>query len=140
MKKIRLDQLNKMRIEHLAIWADDIELLRQFYLKYFNLSCGEKYVNTKKSYVSYFLSFGNDKTRIELMHIPELVQNSACRGYVKGLAHFSISVGGKEEVKNLTELLRKDGFTVVSEPRTTGDGYYESVISDPEGNYVEITE
>ena len=97
-------------------------------------------MNAKKNYVSYFLSFGNDKTRIELMHVPELVQNSACRGSVKGLAHFSISVGGKEEVNALTELLRKDGFTIVSEPRTTGDGYYESVISDPEGNYVEITE
>jgi len=129
-----------MEIDHLAIWADDLELLRQFYMKYFNMTCGEKYVNSKKSYTSYFLSFGNDKTRIELMHIPELQQNPASRKYVKGLAHFSISVGGKEDVNILTELLRKDGLTIVGEPRTTGDGYYESVVLDPEGNYIEITE
>ncbi len=128
-----------MKIEHLAIWVEDIELLRQFYMKYFNVGSGDKYVNTKRSYTSYFLSFGENKTRIELMHIPNM-ESPTSRGNLKGLAHFAISVGGKEAVNALTERLRKDGYTIVSEPRTTGDGYYESGVSDPEGNYIEITE
>jgi len=131
--------MNVMKIEHLAIWTDDIELLRQFYVRYFNVSCGEKYVNPKKNFTSYFLSFGNEKTRLELMHIPNM-ENLARRENLKGLAHFAISVGGKETVDALTERLRRDGYTIVSEPRTTGDGYYESVVLDPEKNYVEITE
>ncbi|MDD3940545.1 MAG: VOC family protein [Candidatus Pacebacteria bacterium] len=128
-----------MKIEHLAIWVDDLELIRKFYMKYFNLNCGDKYVNTRKEFNSYFLSFGEDKTRIELMHIPNMVK-SFCRGNLKGLSHFAISVGGKGVVDTLTEKLRRDGYTIISEPRTTGDGYYESAVYDPEGNYVEITE
>ena len=131
--------MNVMKIEHLAIWTEDIELLRQFYVRYFNVSCGEKYVNPKKNFTSYFLSFGNGKTRLELMHIPNM-ENFAHRENLKGLAHFAISVGGKETVDALTERLRGDGYTIASEPRTTGDGYYESVVLDPEENYVEITE
>jgi lactoylglutathione lyase len=126
-----------MKIEHLAIWADDIELLRQFYMKYFNVSCGEKYINTKRNFSSYFLSFGEDKTRIELMHIPDM-GNPVNRGNLKGLAHFAISAGGKDIVDVLTERLREDGYTIASEPRTSGDGYYESAVLDPEGNYIEI--
>lgn len=126
-----------MRIEHLAIYAEDIELLRNFYIKYFDLSSGEKYINPKKNFTSYFLSFGEDKTRIELMHKPDMA-SPASRGNLKGLAHFAISVGGKENVNALTERLREDGYTIASEPRTSGDGYYESAVLDPEGNYVEI--
>lgn len=127
-----------MKIEHLAIWVDDLELIRKFYMKYFNLNCGDKYVNPAKEFTSYFLSFGEDKTRIELMHIPNM-QKSFCKGNIKGLSHFAISVGGKDDVDALTEKLRIDGYTIISEPRTTGDGYYESAVFDPEGNYVEIT-
>lgn len=126
-----------MKIEHLAIWVEDLELLRQFYMEYFSMNCGEKYVNMKRNFTSYFLSFGDDKTRLEIMHIPNM-ENPASRGNLKGLAHFAISVGGKEVVNALTERLRADGYTIVSEPRTTGDGYYESAVFDPEGNYVEI--
>lgn len=127
-----------MKIEHLAIWADDIELLRAFYTKYFELSCGGKYVNPIKNFTSYFLSFGEGQTRIELMHIPDM-ESPASRGNLKGLAHFAISVGSKEAVNALTKQLRADGYTILSEPRTTGDGCYETAISDPEGNYVEIS-
>lgn len=127
-----------MRIEHIAIWADDIELLRSFYIKYFNLECGSRYTNPTKCFTSYFLSFGEDKTRMELMHIPDM-QSPASRGDLKGLAHFAISVGSRENVDSLTERLRADGYTVLSEPRTTGDGCYESAVADPEGNRVEIT-
>ena len=127
-----------MKIEHIAIWADEIELLRAFYTKYFDLNCGDRYTNSAKNFTSYFLSFGEGKTRIELMRIPDM-ESPASRGNLRGLAHFAISVGGKEIVNTLTERLRKDGYSILSEPRTTGDGYYESAIADPEGNYVEIS-
>ncbi len=128
---------NIMRIEHIALWADDIELLREFYIKYFGMSSNEKYVNPKRNFSSYFLSFENAQTRIEIMNIPKMASPTS-RGNMKGLAHLAISVGGKETVDALTERLRKDGYTILSEPRTSGDGYYESAIADPEGNYVEI--
>jgi lactoylglutathione lyase len=70
---------------------------------------------------------------------PNIQPYEGKRGYGMGLAHFAISVGGKDKVDALTERLRKDNFTIFSEPRTTGDGYYESVVLDPEGNYVEIS-
>lgn len=126
-----------MKIEHIAIWAENIELLRQFYMTYFKVNCSEKYENPKRSYTSYFLSFGEDKTRIELMHIPAM-ENPVSRGSLRGLAHLAISLGEKDAVDALTEKLRKDGYPIASEPRTTGDGYYESVILDPEGNYIEL--
>ena len=126
-----------MRIEHLAIWVEDLELVRQFYMTYFEMSCNNKYVNPKRGFSSYFLSFGDGKTRIELMHIPNMPE-PAVRGQMKGLAHIAISVGSKERVDNLTEQLRKEGYTIAGEPRTSGDGYYESVVLDPEGNWVEI--
>lgn len=128
-----------MKIEHIAIWADDLELLREFYAKYFNLTSGTKYINTKRNFSSYFLSFGEGKTRIELMNIPNM-ESPASRGNLKGLAHIAISMGSKDLVNNLTEKLRADNYTIASEPRTSGDGYYESAVLDPEGNYVEIIE
>ncbi|MBB4038156.1 lactoylglutathione lyase [Dysgonomonas hofstadii] len=130
---------NKMKIEHIAVYVEDIELVREFYIRYFNLNCGDKYVNPRRNFTSYFLSFGEDKTRIELMHIPDIA-SPASKGNLKGLAHIAISAGGKDKVNELTERLRKDGYTIASEPRTTGDGYYESAVLDPEENYIEITE
>ncbi len=128
-----------MKIEHLAIWAEDIDVLCRFYTTYFNVRSGEKYFNPKRNFTSCFLSFEGAETRIELMHIPGM-EVPASRGNLKGLAHLAISVGGKEVVNALTERFRKDGYSIASEPRTTGDGYYESAVLDPEGNYVEITE
>lgn len=72
------------------------------------------------------------------MHRPDIFNNEGKRGMIKGFAHIAISVGSKEKVDNLTERLREDGYTIEGNPRTSGDGYYESVILDPEGNYVEI--
>ncbi len=129
-----------MKIEHLAIWADDIDLLRQFYVEYFGAVSGEKYVNPVKNFSSYFLSFDEGGTRIELMSIPGRPHDPVRRGYMKGLAHCAFSVGSRAAVNALTERLRGDGYTIAGEPRTTGDGYYESVVLDPEGNYVEICE
>lgn len=128
-----------MKIEHLAMWVDNLEVMRSFYLKYFDMTSGEKYTNEKKQYTAYFLDFGEGKTRLELMHRPDTSPTAEQRGFTKGIAHFAISTGGKEKVNELTELLRSENYTVFSEPRTTGDGYYESVILDPEGNYLEIT-
>ena len=71
---------------------------------------------------------------------PDIASGPAIKGATDGLTHLAISVGSREKVNKLTELIRENGFTVSGEPRTTGDGYYESVILDPEGNQVEITE
>ncbi len=127
-----------MHIEHIAIWAEDLDTLCAFYTTYFGLTKGNKYENMTKHFSSYFLSFGEGKSRLELMHIPEM-DTPANRSKLQGLAHVAISVGSKEAVDALTERLRMDGYTILSEPRTTGDGYYESAVADPEGNYVEIT-
>lgn len=129
-----------MKFEHIAVWVKDLELIKNFYLKYFEMNCSEKYINAKKSYSSYFLSFDGQATRIEIMHRPEISDFIGHKGKTNGLAHVSISLGSKEKVEKLTEIIRKDGYTVSGEPRTTGDGYYESVILDPEGNYVELCE
>ena len=129
-----------MRIEHLAIWTEDLETAKDFYVKYFGMTCGDKYVNTKKNFSSYFLSFKNSTTRIELMHRPDIISFDGKKGITNGLTHFAISVGSKALVDTITERLRQDNFTIESEPRTTGDGYYESVVLDTEGNLVEITE
>jgi lactoylglutathione lyase len=128
-----------MKIEHLAIWVDDLETIRAFYLKYFDTTSGDKYVNEKNQYTAYFIYFGEDKTRLELMYKPDITPAIGQRGFAKGIAHFCISVGGKQKVNELTEQLRSDSYTIFSEPRTTGDGYYESVVLDPEGNYLEIS-
>jgi lactoylglutathione lyase len=114
--------------------------MREFYLTYFDLTSGEKYFNPTKNYTSYFLTFNEGGCRIELMHRSDIADNTGKRGLIKGLAHFSITIGSKDAVNKLTERLRKDGYIIEGEPRTTGDGYHESVVLDPEGNYIEITE
>lgn len=128
-----------MKIDHIAIWAEDLEVLRKFYMQYFDMSCSDLYANPKKNFSSYFLSFEDGVTRIEIMNIPGRDAPSS-RGDLKGIAHFAISVGSKENVDSMAKMLRKDGFAILSDPRTTGDGYYECAVADPEGNYVEITE
>ncbi len=128
-----------MKIEHLAIWVNDLELMKIFYIRYFDLTSGKKYVNPAKCFESYFLSFGQDMTRIELMHHSDVSQNLAKHNKVSGLAHFAIAVGSGKLVDQLTERLRSDGYSIAGEPRITGDGYYESTVLDPEGNHIEIT-
>ena len=128
-----------MKIEHIAIWTSDLEKMKDFYLRFFELEPNEKYYNPKKKFSSYFLSFKKG-ARIELMHRPDIAKFIDKKDSKLGLTHFAISVGSKEKVDMLTETIRKNGFKVIGEPRTTGDGYYESVIADPEGNLIEITE
>ncbi|WP_420401335.1 VOC family protein [Flagellimonas sp.] len=127
-----------MRIEHLALWVTNLESSCAYYEKYFGAQRGELYTNPKKNFSSYFLSFSNG-ARLELMHNPEIPNLVGQDLERLGLVHFAISVGSKEKVNALTEELRKDGYAIIGEPRTTGDGYYESVTLDPEGNRIEIT-
>ena len=128
-----------MKIEHLAIWVKDLEGMKVFYEQYFAASVGEKYRNDKKNFESYFLSF-DEGSRLELMQMPTIPNNTQ-DPYLQytGIIHFAISVGSKERVDQLTEQLRADGYEVVGEVRWTGDGYYESVVLDPEKNRIEIT-
>ena len=128
-----------MYIEHLALWTNNLEGMKDFYHQYFGATSHEKYVNTTKNFSSYFLSFEKG-CRLELMQMPDIPESSNnIYAQFTGLIHFAIAVGSKEKVDNLTERLRNDGFEIIGEPRTTGDGYYESIILDPDKNRIEIT-
>lgn len=124
-----------MNIEHVAIWVKDLEKSKLFYETYFNAQSGELYHNKKKDFQSYFLSFKSG-SRLELMNKPNLEESTQ---ELFGYAHIAFSVGSKEEVDRLTDRLVSDGYQLNNGPRTTGDGYYESDIEDPEGNLIEIT-
>ncbi|WP_295898770.1 VOC family protein [uncultured Vibrio sp.] len=128
-----------MRIEHLAIWTKQLEVLKAFYIRYFNATANEKYHNPIKQFSSYFLSFDGG-SRLELMEMPsvpeskdDLYQQST------GLIHFAMSLGSKQAVDELTERLVNDGYEKIDGPRQTGDGYYESCVFDPDGNRIELT-
>jgi lactoylglutathione lyase len=126
-----------MKIEHIAVWVNNLESIKDFYISYFQVKAGEKYINTKKKFESYFLTFDSG-SRLEIMKMPgvaEFMKDQQIMGYT----HIAISLGSKEKVDALTEKLRADGFIIAGEPRTTGDGYYESVILDPENNRIELT-
>lgn len=128
-----------MKIDHIAIWTKDLECVKHFYINYFQVTAGEKYFNSTKNFESYFLRF-EDGARLEIMRKPEITLSERDGlNELFGLAHFATSVGSKEKVNALTEQLRHDGYQIIGEPRTTGDGYYESVVLDPEGNRIEIT-
>lgn len=127
-----------MNVNHVAIWARDIELLKEFYCRWFGAVAGERYHNPRKDFISYFLTFPDRGARLEIMNVPEIKDRGSTDKF-KGLCHIAISLGSKEKVDEMTELMRNEGITILGEPRTTGDGYYESVIVDPEGNIVELT-
>lgn len=129
-----------MKIEHIAIWTKEIEKLKAFYTNYFEGVSGEKYTNSRNSYQSYFISFDSG-ARLELMQMPVIPDNlnDTINQYI-GIIHIAFSVGSAERVDRITNALKEAGYPVVSEPRHTGDGYYESCILDPDGNRVEIAE
>lgn len=127
-----------MKIEHLAMYVNDLERARDFFIKYFGAKSNDGYHNPVKKFRSYFLSFDGE-ARLEIMNKAEQVdgdKNLAATGFI----HVAFSVGSKDKVDELTARLKADGYEVISEPRTTGDGYYESCILDLEGNQIEITE
>ena len=128
-----------MHVEHIAIWTEDIERLRVFYERYFGAVSGARYVNPAKGFQSYFLSFTSG-ARLEIMQmigIPR-TRNDA-RNQFTGYIHLAISTGSEAGVDALTAQLRAGGYPILDGPRATGDGYYESVGLDPDGNRIEIT-
>ncbi|HEY9060408.1 MAG TPA: VOC family protein [Pseudobacteroides sp.] len=126
-----------MRIEHIAVWTADIERLAAFYERYFEGRRNEKYISAHKEFQSYFLVFA-DGARLEIMTRPQ-VSTGAIDQETMGYTHIAFSVGSKEKVIELTDMITNDGYRLISLPRTTGDGYFESVVLDPDGNIVEIT-
>lgn len=122
---------DSIKIDHIAIWVQDLEKMKDFYCYHLESKASARYYNKQTGFSSYFISF-NSKARIELMHNKN---NKSCANN----GHISISVGSKEKVDEKTTYFKQQGFKIESAPRTTGDGYYESVIRDPEGNFIEIT-
>ena len=126
-----------MRIEHIAMYVNDIENAKNFFIKYFKANSSDGYHNKTTNFRSYFLTF-DDGARLELMNHPDMQDpNKEIRR--TGLSHVAFSVGSKKRVDELTQILQNDGYKVLSGPRTTRDGYYESCIIGPEGNQIEIT-
>lgn len=126
-----------MKIEHLAMYVNDLEKTKDFFVKYFKAICSDGYHNKITDFRSYFLTF-EDGARLEIMNRPSMedAEKSVARtGYI----HIAFSVGSREKVDELTSILKKDGFEVTSGPRTTGDGYYESCVIGIEGNQIELT-
>ena len=128
-----------MKINHVALYVKDLEKSREFYEKYFNAKANNKYRNLKTGLQTYFLSFPNSDVRLEIMSRPELTDRED-KIMNMGFIHIAFSVGDAKNVDSLTKKLTNDGFKGLSGPRTTGDGYYESVVEDVDGNLIEITE
>ena len=126
-----------MKIDHIAMYVNDLEKAREFFMKYLGAASNEGYHNKTTDFRSYFLSF-DEGARIEIMNKPNMSGDE--KGLVRtGYVHIAFNVGSKEKVDMLTTELKDDGYEVVSGPRTTGDGYYESCIIAIEGNQIEIT-
>ncbi|MCH5263126.1 MAG: VOC family protein [Lachnospiraceae bacterium] len=126
-----------MKIEHIAMYVTDLEAARDFFVKYFGAKANNGYHNLKTDFHSYFLSF-DEGTRLEIMSSPQMidgVKDINQTGYI----HIAFSLGSVEKVDQLTAKLQSDGYEIISGPRTTGDGYYESCIIGLEGNQIELT-
>ena len=124
------------RIEHVALWVRDLDLVCDFYVRHFGATPGSLYQNTAKGFTSRFLTFA-DGARLELM--TSRGRLARADGEPLGLAHLAISLGSESAVDALTAQLKASGVPVLDGPRRTGDGYYESVVLDPEGNRLELT-
>ncbi len=122
------------QIAHIALYVNDLEGMKLFYCNSLYGKAGKKYTNSKKKFSSYFICFPSG-TKLELMHQEGVGKRP--ENYFWG--HLAIAVGSIERVNNITEILRNNAVPIITEPRTTGDGFYESTISDPEGNLIEIT-
>ncbi|MFP7696442.1 VOC family protein [Trueperella sp. LYQ143] len=125
-----------MKVEHIAVYVADLERAREFFVRYFDGTSNNRYVNERTGFSSYFITF-SDGPRLEIMHNDN--RNSSASGQGLGYHHIAFSVGSREAVDEKTRQLTAAGYRLESAPRTTGDGYYESVILDAEGNHIEIT-
>jgi lactoylglutathione lyase len=129
-----------MKIHHIAIWVRDLEKMKAFYEHYFGGLSGHKYHNPMKNFQSYFIKFDSG-AQIELMHKPGIIRyDNEANEAVQGIAHIAFTLGSREKVDSMTRQLKAEGYMVISEPRLTGDNYYESVVCDPEFNMIEIAE
>ena len=126
-----------MRIEHAAMYVKDLEKAKEFFIKYFGAVPNEGYHNKNTDFRSYFLSF-DEGARLEIMTRPSMDDAEKTPDRT-GLIHLAFGVGSEEKVDELTARLKADGYEVLSGPRTTGDGYYESCVVGIEGNQIEIT-
>lgn len=135
--KTEKDMEDSMGIEHVAMYVNDLEGARNFFETYFNAESNDLYHNKTTDFKSYFLTF-DQGSRLEIMTKPGM-QNEEKTLARTGLIHIAFQTGSKEKVDELTNRLKEDGYEVVSGPRTTGDGYYESCVVALEGNQIEIT-
>jgi len=126
-----------MRIDHVAIYVYDLEKTKKFFETYFSAKSNELYHNPKTGLSTYILSFESG-ARLELMTRPDIVTTNPSL-FRSGYIHLSFSLGNKESVDLLTQRLKDNGYKIVSGPRVTGDGYYESCVEGPEGNLLELT-
>ncbi|MCK5137094.1 MAG: VOC family protein [Bacteroidales bacterium] len=129
-----------MKIEHIAIWSNKLEELKEFYSKYFGGIPGEKYHNEEKQFQSYFLSFESG-SRIELMtapYVPENMNDTIDNQHL-GIIHIAFEVDTVKAVDDKAKQLSNDGYQILSGPRITGDGYYEFATIDPDNNRLEVT-
>ncbi|WP_086347590.1 VOC family protein [Candidatus Enterococcus clewellii] len=124
-----------MKIEHVGLWVNNLEEMKAFYTKYFDVTSTELYHNPKTGFRSYFLNF-EDGARLEIQHKEGL---AAANNLAFGFAHLAIKVGEVADVDRMATQFINDGFEILNGPRWTGDGYYEAVVSDPEGNLLELT-
>jgi lactoylglutathione lyase len=125
-----------IRIEHVALWVRDIDRVAAFYARYLGARVGDLYRNERRGFESRFLEFDSG-ARLEIMRRVDVTEGSPAERL--GFAHIAIAVGSEAGVDAFAARIAADGLTVAGAPRRTGDGYYECVVLDPEGNRVEIT-
>lgn len=125
-----------MNIEHVAIYVNNLEVEKDFFVNYFGAKASERYTNFRNDFSSYFLVFDNG-SRFEIMHRSSMIDPKKAK-YRSGYHHVALNVGSKKNVDELTQQMEDDGVYVVTAPRQTGDGYYASVVTDPEGNEIEL--
>ncbi len=129
-----------MTLEHVAIWTNQIEALKEYYVEYFDAIPNEIYTNPKTKFQSYFLSF-NSGAQLELMQKPGIPenQNDIREAQYRGIIHLAFGLAHMNDVDKKAEQLQKGGFEILNGPRKTGDGYYEIETLDLDGNRLEVT-
>ncbi len=127
-----------MKIDHIALYCVDLDSMRDFFVSHFNARSNEMYHNPRTGLRTYFLSFTGSCTRLEIMSRPGITESR--ENGRTGYAHLSFSLGSRGEVDRLTRQLADNGYVTLDGPRVTGDGYYESLVSGPEGIFLELTE
>lgn len=126
-----------MKIEHIAMYVNNLEKTKDFFVRYFDAESNKGYYNATTGFRSYFLTFDRG-ARLEIMNRPNMVEQEK-QLHQTGYIHIAFSVGSKTKVMQLTKQLQREGYEMISGPRTTGDGYFESCVVGIEGNQIEIT-